>query len=296
MKMKLLLLFSLPLLLCACHSLYKGAAPHRERLRGIPLSVVFHYEKGKAPEISIHRGGGTYPGYPENCLESIRHVARHGVRYFEIDIRKTADGKLVLLHDRSLDRTTTGKGLLSKKTYAELRKLCLKDWNGKVTFYKIPLFSKVLRWEKTRSIILMLDRKDPLSWDTLLSVVKSRGAVGQCVVITYSAEEARSVYRAHPESFLVGMHNEREFHWMIESGIPTDKTVAFTGTKRSPRSLYGQIHHRGIRAQLSTLGNLGKRAVARRDDAVYRRYVREGIDILATDRPIEVARALGLAE
>ena len=80
---------------------------------------------------------------------------------------------------------------------------------------------------------------------------------------------------------------------MMESGIPRDLMLAFTGTQLSPRRLYEKIRDQGIPTQLGTLGNLDKRAAVR-GDSIYEKYIRDGIDILATDRPIEVARALGL--
>ena len=295
MKMKSLILFLLLFIFPNCHSPYKRAHPEPIQKKSLgAIRGLFHYEKGEAPKVSAHRGG-TYPGYPENCLETMQRVARYGVSCFEIDIRETVDGKLVLLHDSRVDRTTTGTGLLEKKTYSELEKLRLRGLNGKPTHFKIPLFSTVLQWAKAHDFILMLDRKKPVLWRAIVGAVESQNAENQCVIITYNAEEAQRVHHTYPHLFLsVPMRNEQEFRWMMESGIPHGLMLAFTGTRLSPTSLYGKIHDQGIPTQLGTLGNLDKSAAAR-GDAIYEKYIRDGIDILATDRPIEVARALGIS-
>ena len=85
----------------------------------------FSYQPNRLPLISVHRGGGDLPGYPENCIESFAYVAKqvgtpaHPV-IIECDIDLTKDSVMVMMHDATLDRTTTGTGKLIDKTYAEL--------------------------------------------------------------------------------------------------------------------------------------------------------------------------------
>lgn len=297
MKIKSLALLSALLLFCGCHSLYQRHADPVQRTPAQPFAAIhdsFQYRKGSLPKISAHRAGGMYAGYPENCLESMQHLIPYGVRYFEIDIAKTADGKLVLLHDSSLDRTTNGTGLLADKTYAAVEQLRLKDRYGTLTRFRIPLFSTVLKWAKAKGVILMVDRKKSVSWHAIVRKIESTAAAGHCVLITYTAKEAQEVHHAHPNFFLsVSMRNDFEFEQLMRSGIPPNQMVAFTGTRLSPSRLYDRIHRQGMQTQLGTLGNLDKKAAVR-GDAIYRQYARDGIDIFATDRPIEVARALGL--
>lgn len=71
-----------------------------------------------SPFVSAHRGGAAYA--PENTMEAFRNAARMGVDDLETDSTLTRDGKLVLIHDATLDRTSNCSGPVNVKTYAEL--------------------------------------------------------------------------------------------------------------------------------------------------------------------------------
>ena len=58
---------------------------------------------------------------PENSLQAIKNCIAMGIDMVEIDLKKTKDGQLILLHDKTIDRTTTGKGKPEDYTLAELR-------------------------------------------------------------------------------------------------------------------------------------------------------------------------------
>ena len=68
-----------------------------------------------------HRGASHYE--PENTLRSFRRALDMGAGVIEFDVRKSLDGRLVVIHDRTVDRTTDGKGAVSGKTLSELRSL-----------------------------------------------------------------------------------------------------------------------------------------------------------------------------
>ena len=76
--------------------------------------------------VAAHRGD--WRNYPENSLEGINSAIEMGVDIVELDLQCTKDSVLILMHDNTLDRTTTGKGNVSKYTLDEIRKLNLKKW------------------------------------------------------------------------------------------------------------------------------------------------------------------------
>jgi glycerophosphoryl diester phosphodiesterase len=78
-------------------------------------------EKHSKPLIFAHRGGRGIA--PENTLTAFRRSFELGVDVLELDIHASKDGELVVIHDRSVDRTTDGKGLVAEKNFAELEKL-----------------------------------------------------------------------------------------------------------------------------------------------------------------------------
>ncbi len=73
------------------------------------------------PLVIAHRGGSLEA--PENTLASVRHGVASGADWQEIDVRLTADGEVVVIHDAKVDRTTGGHGTVEQLSFAELRKL-----------------------------------------------------------------------------------------------------------------------------------------------------------------------------
>ena len=80
---------------------------------------------------------------------------------------------------------------------------------------------------------------------------------------------------------------------MLETDIPTENMLAFTGTRLSDEKLYNELHTLGITTMLGTLGNLDKQAEAR-GDSLYMTWRKLGIDVFATDRPFQAAKALNI--
>lgn len=83
-------------------------------------------------QIVCHRGANHFA--PENTMASARLCYDQGCPYLEVDVRETADGELVVLHDPTLDRTTDGKGPVADRTLAELRELDAGSWFS--SFYR----------------------------------------------------------------------------------------------------------------------------------------------------------------
>lgn len=115
--------------------------------------------------ICAHRGitgAGIAAGVPENSLEAIDYAVKGGAEIIEIDVRPTKDGVLVLMHDQTIDRTTTGSGKVSDMTYAEIQKYYLKDYNtGKATTHKVPTLEEAFKRGRGK-IYFNLDISDKL--------------------------------------------------------------------------------------------------------------------------------------
>jgi len=92
--------------------------------------------------VVAHRGDWTHA--PENSIPAIKNAIHAGVDIVEIDVRMTKDKVLVLMHDRTIDRTTTGKGKLSEWTLDSLRTQYLKNDSGKPTLHKVPTLEEAL--------------------------------------------------------------------------------------------------------------------------------------------------------
>ncbi len=254
-----------------------------------PLIDFFSYSPDKEVIISAHRGGKGYKGYPENCLETMKFIkSKIPNALFEIDIAQSKDGILVLMHDNTLERTTTGIDHINKYTFKELEKLYLQDDFGTKTNFRIPRLKDVLKWAKKSNAYLSIDIKRSVDKEQVLEFIEKQKAMHQCVFITYTLEDAKKLYQLNQEIFLsVTIRNIEEYKRFKEIGIPSDQVMAFTGTKLSPPILYKKLHAEGIMCILGTLGNLDKKAAAK-GDHLYKEWRKLGIDIFATDRPLEV--------
>jgi glycerophosphoryl diester phosphodiesterase len=86
------------------------------------------FDRWPYPAVCAHRGAGRLA--PENTLAAMRTGAAHGHRMVEFDVKLTGDGKPFLLHDATLDRTTTGRGPAGAATLAEIAQLDAGSWHG----------------------------------------------------------------------------------------------------------------------------------------------------------------------
>lgn len=278
---KYIITLSLLCLAMACKSPSTGQIiPHEE----ITNQMYFTSK----PIVSAHRGGGgeQLKGYPENCLESIQYLSKKGIHSFEIDIFESADGDLLLMHDDKLGRTATGQGVVSALSTAQLRTEKLKDEFGNVTAFQIPFLKDVLSWCKTHKGYLMLDFKKGISYQKVVDLVREEKMEAQVVLISYNTAQAEALHKVAPEMLLsVSARNEDELNRILQTGIPKQKLLAFTGIRLAPDELYERLNQLKIPAILGTLGNLDKRA-ATKGDHLYTEWAKKGIQVFSTDRPL----------
>lgn len=251
----------------------------------------FSYKPNQVAKISAHRGGGDLKGYPENCIESFDYLAKKLPVIIECDIDLTKDSVMVMMHDATLDRTTTGTGKLIDRNYAELSQYRLEDNQGNVTPYKIPTLEEVLRWGKNK-VTFTLDVKRNVSFAKVVDMIHKTGASDYVAVITYNAQDAAKLNKLDPSLMIsVTIRNRAEYDRLRELGVPDNRMVAFVGVKEPDADLYKFLHEKGIACILGTLGNLDKQAAAK-GDQVYKKFVENGADIMSTDRPLEIAKVL----
>jgi glycerophosphoryl diester phosphodiesterase len=108
--------------------------------------------------VVAHRG--EHGEVPENSIAAIERTAAAGISLAEIDVRETADGVLVLMHDGTVDRTTDGTGNVSDFTFAELQALTLVGGTpGDEATARIPTFEDALALARETGIALYVDIK-----------------------------------------------------------------------------------------------------------------------------------------
>lgn len=128
--------------------------------------------------VVAHRGD--WRNFPENSLGAIDNAIKMGVDIVELDVKRTKDGELILMHDRTLDRTTTGKGLVSENTLSDIRKLNLRNGCNIRTIHKVPTLEEALLHAKGK-IMINLDQAD-LYFDQIYELMKKTGTTKQIIM------------------------------------------------------------------------------------------------------------------
>lgn len=248
------------------------------------------YSEGSYPLVSAHRGGPT-EGFPENALETFEHIANKMPVIIECDVRLTKDSVLILMHDETLDRTTTGKGRVNNYTLKELKKLKLKDINGQTTSFRIPTLEETLIWGNGK-VIFTLDAKSDIPYKLLSGIITKVNAQPFSVIITYNAKQAKTLYSINPELMIsTSIKSVDDLTQLADFDIPDNRLVAFVGVKQPQKELVNLLHQHGIKIILGTIGNLDRQATSK-GYQVYAEYIVNGADVLSTDRPFEAQKAL----
>ncbi|ASU33028.1 glycerophosphodiester phosphodiesterase [Mucilaginibacter xinganensis] len=108
--------------------------------------------------VIAHRGDHTI--YPENSLKGYAATIKDGADYIEIDLRTTSDGKLVSMHDASINRMTESKGLIKDFTLQQLEELKVRVKSKPDTAtYRIPTFEQILKLCRNK-IYIYIDFKE----------------------------------------------------------------------------------------------------------------------------------------
>jgi glycerophosphoryl diester phosphodiesterase len=108
--------------------------------------------------IAAHRG--MCAGYPENTLAAFRHSVAAGFPVIEVDLRATADGHVVLMHDETVDRTTSGTGEVGQMTLAEIKALDAGSHAGpQFAAERVPTYPETLQALRGTGATLVLDIK-----------------------------------------------------------------------------------------------------------------------------------------
>ncbi len=144
-------------------------------------SLILNKLKNPSSEYILtvaHRGD--WRNAPENSVDAIKRAIDMGIDIVEIDIRKTKDNHLIVMHDKSVNRTTTGKGKIAEILLDSIQKLVLKNGAGMPTKHEVPTLKEVMNFVKGKPVLLNLDK----AWDNLpesYAVLKETGTINQAI-------------------------------------------------------------------------------------------------------------------
>jgi len=159
-------------------------------MRGTLFLLAFLCLPAAERQVAVISHRGEHLAHPENTLAAYRAAIELGADYFEVDVRTTSDGHLVLMHDSTVDRTTNGQGAVTQLTFAEIRRL-------KVGGEKVPTFDEALELAKGRAGVYV-DAKRVSPEDLVAAVDRHR--MRGAVVVYGGFEYLKAVQKLCPEA------------------------------------------------------------------------------------------------
>jgi glycerophosphoryl diester phosphodiesterase len=239
------------------------------------------------PLIAAHRGGAAL--WPENSRTAFRGAIALGVDALEFDLHLTADAEVVVIHDATLDRTTTGRGPVRSTSLAQLRTLRLLDATGVATNETVPTLAEVLDVARATSVALLpeikLDfggRAYPGIERRVVEHLRARGLSGRASVQSFDDATLRRVHALEPgvrTMLLIGRARMTTYgsmpadpiRWAVDVGA-ADLGIDF---RLIDARLVAAARAAGVRLAAWTVNT----------DEDLRRMAALGVDLIMSDRP-----------
>ncbi|SHF12572.1 glycerophosphodiester phosphodiesterase family protein [Pedobacter caeni] len=285
---KSLLIFILPVVLFSSCMVKKTSAGKQTLSR-----------ERKGVMVVSHRGD--WRNAPENSLWAIRKAIAMGVDMVEIDLAMTKDSVLILMHDSTIDRTTTGKGRPGDFTYTELKAFYLKDGLGVPTQMPIPTLEQALDLAKDQAMLnldkgfdyikmvypMVKARKmtDQVLFKGAQNYQQTRGKLGAVLDSIYYMPIIRLHKGEGMEAVLDFTKNYKPFGFEFTVGENEDHLIDF-----------GALRKQGYHVWVNSLWpqhNAGHNDdLVLENQNVYQWFLDKKVNIIQTDRPQELLRFL----
>jgi glycerophosphoryl diester phosphodiesterase len=148
-----------------------------------------------------HRGAALYA--PENTLASFRLALEHRAPAVECDVQRTRDGRLVVIHDQTVDRTTDGRGAVGDLTFEEVRRLDAGRWFApEFAGEQIPLLDEVLDLIRGRALLQLEIKNGPTFYEGIereaLDAIRRRDMEDDVLLISFDHLCLRAARAACP--------------------------------------------------------------------------------------------------
>ena len=249
--------------------------------------------------------------FPENSLEAIESAIQMGVDIVELDVHRTVDGELVVCHDKTIDRTTNGKGKISELTLEYIKSRNLRAGHRAVTRYKMPTLAEAL--DKCNGRVLINIDKGINYYDQILQMLIERNMVDQVIIKSSKPVADMKEFFSKNEKNMLYMPiiNYNEKSWgkheqLFEDYLASDLPmiayeICWNSTLPNEKKIFNKVLKSGKRLWINTLWNSicgGKQADLEDDAAVgnehkvYGKILSYGASMIQTDRPAMLIKYL----
>ena len=162
--------------------------------------VARRFKTGECTDVWVmaHRANTSDKSIPENSIPAVKAAYAAGVQMVETDTRLTADGNIVICHDESISRTTTGTGNISDLTLSQIRSYKLKDRNGKTTTEVMPTLAEFLEAARGKVYVNLDYSPRTASTAQVMAVVQELGMMEQVLFYCNSTAKVNEVGNINP--------------------------------------------------------------------------------------------------
>lgn len=162
--------------------------------------LIDRLEDSDGDDVMVVAHRAVWDNAPENSIKSIEDAIVLGVDMVELDIRQTADGVLILMHDETIDRMTDGTGRVDQLTLEEIKAFHLRNRNGgTITTYKVPTLAEAMLVAKDR-ILVRVDKAYILGLSNIvLDVLIETNTVNHACMVVSQSVQSGSVAFNWPE-------------------------------------------------------------------------------------------------
>lgn len=258
---------------------------------------------GQSNHVMIFAHRGNWRNSAENSVRAFQECIDEGLDGIEVDLQMTKDSILVIMHDETIDRTTTGKGKVSDYTLQELKTLNLLNPIGVITRQKVPTFEEVLMLAKDK-ILIQVDKWKPYS-KQVIDLARKHDCEKQIILRTTDKKEVND--RKYGDLFdnvilmpvLVckgSVDNEKLLDFMLNYTSPVI-SLSFTNENFPILKRIPEIKASGYRIWLNSLWNTFN---AGHDDELaltdfdnsYGWLLSQGANIIFSDNPLLLKKYL----
>lgn len=211
-----------------------------------------------------HRGARAYE--PENTLRSFRKALELGVDAVELDVRRTKDDEIVVIHDAKVDRTTNGKGLVSELTLREIKQLVTEKGE------RIPTLEEALDFMDKKAKIL-IELKEIGFEKKVLSLIHEKGLEKNVTIVSFLEEALRKVRELNDEvetGLIYARHKNP-----IKAALELRANYLLPLYRFTHTANVQKAHEKGLKVMVWTIN--------KREEVA--EYAKKGVDGIASDRP-----------
>ena len=261
------------------------------------------HDGGQSKHVMIFAHRGDWRSAPENSILAFQKCIDEGIDGIEIDLQITKDSVLVIMHDSTIDRTTTGKGKVSDYTLEELKAMKLLSPIGVISRQTIPTLEEIFELAKDK-ILIQVDKWKPFK-EKVIELARKHNCENQIIIRTtttsaYNEEHYGDLFKnviVMPVLVCKGEADDTKLDDFFTNYNCPCVALSFTSEDFPVLKRVNEIRERGYRMWLNSLWDTFNAGhddeLALTDpDAAYGWLLNLGANVIFSDNPMLLKKYL----